>query len=243
MCTVTVLTLPGIDGRRVRVASNRDERLDRPAALPPQIRTFGEHRAIMPVDPISDGTWIAASNAGLIVTLLNLNLPGRRALSSLASRGKIIPSLLHCDSTDQILAIANDIPAAAFDPFRVVAIDRQAIVQIFSDGRSLKFYRDEIHNRPRMFTSSSLGDCVVEPLRRELFDSFCRDGFTPEKQDAFHHHRWPDRGHLSVNMSRRDARTVSRTIAELHHDSVSLHYASDQHDIQCNLKSMQLQPA
>jgi len=31
-----------------------------------------------------------------------------------------------------------------------------------------------------------------------------------DTQDAFHHHRWPERSHLSVSMHRADARIVSR---------------------------------
>ena len=55
------------------MACNRDELLTRGAALAPSIRLPGERRVTMPVDPDSGGTWIAASDAGLVFTLLNVN--------------------------------------------------------------------------------------------------------------------------------------------------------------------------
>ncbi len=47
---------------------------------------------------------------------------------------------------------------------------------------------------------------------------------TPERQDALHRHRWPDRAHLSICMSRPEARTVSITCVEIDADQVRLHY-------------------
>jgi hypothetical protein len=38
---------------------------------------------------------------------------------------------------------------------------------------------------------------------------------TPAAQDAFHRHSWEGREHVSVQMSRAEARTVSRTTVEL----------------------------
>jgi hypothetical protein len=41
---------------------------------------------------------------------------------------------------------------------------------------------------------------------------------------VFHCHRWADRPHLSVNMSRADACTVSRTVVSLGAGRVSMTY-------------------
>ena len=49
--------------RAVRVVCNRDELRSRAAALPPRVCTFGERRAVMPIDLVSGGTWIAANRA------------------------------------------------------------------------------------------------------------------------------------------------------------------------------------
>src|SRR5688572_26484109 len=104
MCTVSVIALPGVDGG-FRLACNRDELLTRPAALPPEVRMFRERRGAMPIDPTSGGTWIAVNDAGLAVALLNVNRRGPQKFSDRTSRGRIIPSLLHCDSADDTVDV------------------------------------------------------------------------------------------------------------------------------------------
>jgi hypothetical protein len=61
MCTVTVIPL----SFGIRVACNRDESRERPAAMSPELRIFGGNQALLPIDPTGGGTWIAASEAGL----------------------------------------------------------------------------------------------------------------------------------------------------------------------------------
>ncbi|MFG0251809.1 MAG: hypothetical protein ACF8NJ_02930, partial [Phycisphaerales bacterium JB038] len=79
MCTVTVIPLAASDDGAggYRMACNRDELRTRPEALPPVQRTYGDRRAWLPVDPVSDGTWIGLNEVGLALTLLNGN-PVRR---------------------------------------------------------------------------------------------------------------------------------------------------------------------
>jgi membrane protein DedA with SNARE-associated domain len=70
---------------------------------------------------------------------------------------------------------------------------------------------------PVLFTSSGLGDHLVEGVRRELFDELLAgpSGTWQAAQDAFHRHTWPGREHLSVNMTRATARTVSFTVIDV----------------------------
>jgi hypothetical protein len=49
-------------------------------------------------------------------------------------------------------------------------------------------------------------------------------------QDAFHRHRWPDQAHLSVCMSRSDARTVSYTTVEITSGHIAMRYHADAPD-------------
>src|SRR5262249_12632394 len=68
---------------------------------------------------------------------------------------------------------------------------------------------------PFLFTSSGLGDHLVEEPRRQLFAEAMGHSANPDAQDLFHRHEWPDRSHLSVCMRRSDARTVSHTLVVL----------------------------
>ena len=107
MCTLTVVPVnSGGPERGVRIVCNRDESRLRPTALPPESRTFGNRRALMPIDPASGGTWIAASDAPLVLVLMNVYvaqaddavyeiLPQRPAP---VSRGTIIPHALPAGS-------------------------------------------------------------------------------------------------------------------------------------------------
>ncbi len=49
---------------------NRDEKLDRFAALPPDVVELERHYAIFPREP-TGGTWISANDAGVCLALIN----------------------------------------------------------------------------------------------------------------------------------------------------------------------------
>src|SRR4051794_40266064 len=99
MCTVTLLPLAG----GVRMAVNRDESPLRPEALPPRVVQFAERNAAMPIDPQSRGTWVAANDAGLLFTLLNVYTAPRDATAPTpkVSRGAIIPHLLDASTLEE----------------------------------------------------------------------------------------------------------------------------------------------
>jgi hypothetical protein len=229
MCTVTVV--PGRGG--IRLACNRDELRSRPAALPPRIKKFGPRRAVLPVDPTSGGTWLAVNDAGLALTLLNVNSRNGLAAPPAAplSRGNIIPTLLHAETPLSAAFSALTLDPAQYAPFRLVVVSRREGVEVHSDGTRIRLVWRIGLTCPQFFTSSGLGDQAVEGPRRELFGEFLdRPGDRPAQQDAFHRHRWPDRPHLSVCMERQDARTVSHTLVSLGPDRVTLTYHPDAPD-------------
>jgi hypothetical protein len=228
MCTVTVV--PGREA--IRLACNRDELRSRPAALPPRIERFGPRLAILPVDPTSGGTWVAVNDAGLALTLLNVNSRTAFAGSQVVplSRGNIIPALLHAD-TPLAASSALALDAAQYAPFRLVLVNWREAVEVHSDGARIRLVWRTVLTSPQLFTSSGLGDQAVEGPRRRLFGEFFdRPGDRFAQQEAFHRHRWPDRPHLSVCMDRQDARTVSHTVVSLGPDRLTLAYHPDAPD-------------
>lgn len=227
MCTVSAISLGDGD---FRIVCNRDERIDRPAALPPIIERFGRRRAILPIDAQSGGTWIAANDAGVAMVTLNVNPRVRLDpldLHKRASRGSIIPSLLHCGSASEATQLARQtLDPFNFPPFRLFILDGRQWGEIYSDGLELRATLRPFDGTPLMFTSSSLGDDVVDSPRRALFDRMIRcSSATAARQDAFHAHRWPGRPHVSVMMNRHDACTVSRTIIDLRDRVPGLRYS------------------
>jgi hypothetical protein len=100
------------------------------------------------------------------------------------------------------------------------------------DGRESMVMSRLVGSTPLLFTSSGLGDHLVEAVRRELFDQmFAGAPETWERaQHAFHRHRWPQREHLSVNMSRATARTVSHAVIDLAASEAVFLYHADAPD-------------
>lgn len=218
MCTVTVIQLA--DGG-YRLVTSRDESPDRPRATPPRWRdrVAGDARAIWPIDGLAGGTWVAAGEHGLALTLLNGNLrdPGPRPSEDRRlSRGGIIPRLIGLADAGKATEALGRLELERFEPFRLVAMDAGAgtgesvrIIESLWDGRSLSTVA--LGAGPACFASSGLGDWLAQP-RLPLFEELVVDaGPTPAAQDEFHEHRWPDRPEISVLMERGDARTVSIT--------------------------------
>jgi len=221
---VSIIALPG---GVLRLACNRDELWTRPAAMPPRLMQFGARQAVLPIDPQSNGTWVAENDAGLMCAVLNARRGwvSNRAPLSLRSRGEIIPSLLHCSTITEAIEAAGGLEATRHGPFRLLMIDRSGGAEILSDGRRVARRSWSLEWLPLMFTSSGLGDELVESPRRELFDHMVTFGeCSRESQDAFHRHAWPDRQYLSVCMRRNDAGTRSYTVIETWGDAASIRY-------------------
>ncbi len=231
MCTLTVVPLPG---DRVRLAFNRDERRTRPPGQPPALRRLAEREAVMPIDPVSNGTWLAVNDAGLAFAVLNVTPRSPvNAAAGLRSRGEIIPALLGCRSPAAALGeLERAVRYPDFAPFRLVLVGSGVGADIRWDGRQPMVMNRLLGGTPLLFTSSGLGDDLVDGPRRDLFDTLFAappDGWEAA-QDAFHRHRWADRPHLSVNMERADARTVSHAVIELADAGATFSYHGDSPD-------------
>lgn len=221
MCTLSVV--PIRDG--FRIACNRDERLTRPAAEPPKLRHAGCRRAVWPLDPLSGGTWIGASDAGLAMFILN-RTPRQRPVPLVRprSRGTIIPPLLRSPGIGSAIDAATALPAWEFEPFTLVVL-QGTNVRVLTNAGGRLWTRAEVLTEPLVFTSSSLGDHIVLRPRRALFARLVQAGSTPLRGQAdFHRHFWPDRRDISVHMTRPDAATVSQTVLEVADNTVHIRY-------------------
>jgi len=221
MCTITIVAT----GSGVRVACNRDEQRTRPVALPPLARATPAGTLVYPVDSVSGGTWIGASDRGFAAVLLNRRpvvrpVPRRRR----ASRGAIVPALLASGSFTAALSTARALDCGAFDLFTVVVFDRDRAVAFTPRGDRCAETTCSFET-PLLFTSSSLGDHVVAPPRSALFEAMVLRARDPlAGQRRFHRHQWHAAPHLSVLMAREDAATVSRTTIDLSDGGLRMAY-------------------
>lgn len=205
---------------------NRDELRGRPAAGPPEVREAGDRKLVMPVDPVSDGTWIAVNDAGLVLALLNLHdgpaAPGE-PLPPL-SRGVIIPRLARASTVAGALREAAGLRETDYQPFRLVLADFEDLAVVTSVAKGAPV-RERRPDGPVLFTSSGLGDSVVDAPRRALFRELVAEGgAAPEVQDAFHRHSWAEKPEISVCMRRAEACTVSLTTVDVTRGQVVLRY-------------------
>jgi len=237
MCTVTIVPL-GTDDRvprptrpaGFRLACNRDEARTRLPALAPRPRLYAERMALVPLDGEKGGTWIAVSDAGLAMALLNRRTAppseDRNALRATVeatseerpSRGRIIPALLASGTLVEAMHRADQFLPGGFSPFRLVLTDGRQVGELVWDGARLTARRGPWSGEPLLFTSSGLGDRLVARPRRTLFRSMVAVAGPADLeacQDLFHRHSWPDRPHLSVCMRRDDACTVSHSVIEV----------------------------
>jgi transport and Golgi organization protein 2 len=221
MCTVTIV--PRADG--VRLVCNRDEQRSRAHALPPATRQTASGFAMYPIDPSSGGTWIGVNDSGLVVVLLNRTLPPAAARrTATLSRGVIVPAVLACGSIDAAVEAIDALDCRQFEPFTVVLSNRTRGVSFTSVSTRCTRECFDV-SAPRLFTSSSLGDRLVEPPRQLLFERLIAGAADRlAGQFRFHRHHWAGARHVSVCMERDDAATVSRTTIDLVKSGIHLDY-------------------
>ncbi|MBL8763422.1 MAG: NRDE family protein [Phycisphaerae bacterium] len=234
MCTVSVIRRSGGSrgvGAGIRLVVNRDEQRSRAEALPPRWFACGgdgperAFRAIAPIDPNGGGTWVAANDRGLVLCVLNLNGPG--LIQGSESRGGVIPKLIGAADTRAAMAAWSELDLTRIGPFRLLMIDGAGegsgggVIETRWEGPGGRgAVTVEQHTLPGCWVSSGLGDALVRGprlglFRRMVMDAGCSEQDIESRQDAFHAHTWPDRPHLSVRMTRSDARTVSVTTVEV----------------------------
>ncbi len=233
MCTLTIITGASSQGG-VRIECNRDESRLRPAARPPELRTHDSRQVLMPIDPVSDGTWIAASDTALAGVLMNVYVvqaePATNILPRtrpLLSRGTILPHVLAADDLAGAVERFKHLNPLDFEPFRLVLLDRTHWLEIVWAAEQLSIDPLRTLDEPLFFTSSGLGDDLVAGPRRRLFEEmFAGPGDLSNAQDAFHRHQWPGREFASVWMTRPEARTQSVTWCELTAVEVTMRYGA-----------------
>jgi hypothetical protein len=222
MCTVTIV--PRRHG--FRLVSNRDELETRPVATTPELHSIPPGVATFPTDPASGGTWIGVNDRGLAMSILNRTDRADAGRFAPRSRGLIVPSLLGHDRARAAVAAAGQLDPAAYEPFYLVVTDGTEAGLVSSNGHDTSTRWFSLVE-PLLFTSSGLGDALVERPRRELFERLVLQAADSwlDGQARFHRHRWPDRPELSVWMERSDARTVSRSTIEVTEKTkIDFHY-------------------
>jgi hypothetical protein len=220
VCTASWLSRDGT----LRLGFNRDELRSREPALPPEVRDGPAGRWIAPRDGRAGGTWIAASERGVVLALLNRSEgappPG------VASRGLLIPELLGATDADALVDALGRRDLAPFAPFRLLALWHGRDAGVVAGWNGVALDAAELDAAAGLLCSSSLGDERVTATRGAVWERH-RAGatsFDAAAHDAFHRDHAPEPSAWSVCMHRDDAQSVSFTAVEIGGGVVRLAY-------------------
>ncbi|MDX2186425.1 MAG: NRDE family protein [Opitutaceae bacterium] len=219
MCTVSWRNLPA---GGYELLFNRDEQRARSAASETERHESEGVMWVAPKDPVSDGTWIACTAAGITFALLNwYGVPAERAPAPRQSRGSLIPVLCEARSPEEAWRRVASLDLVPFAPFHLL---------IFSLGEEPRLFGWDGHRRHeppltrRMWTSSSFDTARVIGWRQALFDRLESEGALAAGLDPFQCWHDADAKAESVLMERADACTVSQTRIHVAADRATLEY-------------------
>lgn len=219
MCTISFVPT----ARGFRLAMNRDEKRTRVAALPPEIFTVGQRHAIYPREP-SGGTWLAANDAGVCLALINWHRIEREPAGKIASRGRVIPSLIGASGVQQVAREIRELPLTKMRPFRLIVIDasENALREWRWDLRKLKPHRHRW--QIQHWFSSGYDEAGADQEREKVCAN--RPGSLGEARRLreLHASHAPARGPFSICMHRSDAATVSYSEVVLSPGRITFRY-------------------
>ena len=223
MCTLSWL----IEADRYRVFFNRDELRTRRPAVPPAVRRRGRVRFVAPLDGDFGGSWIAVSESGLTLCLLN-GFPATAPPPSPArytSRGQLPLSLIDLPSASRVREQLETTELGCYRPFLLAVFEPEDRLLARWSGRALSFDPQGLA-RPPLISSSFYTEEVRES-RSAVFREIGRGADTSdavERHLAFHRSHRPERGPFSPCMHRPDAETVSFTEVEVDPGRVQMTY-------------------
>ncbi len=203
MCTLTYrLTDVGYE-----LFFNRDEQLTREQALPPQVDSH--LHAIYPIDPVGKGTWLAVHQSGISLALLNYYQAEKKSsVKIFKSRGEIILTLLN--STENVVEAFKAMLLTLYQPFQLcifmpdLSLSSSKVLFFQWDGERLTELQQTMP-----ITSSSVDYPEVYQARKNNFEQMVTTESPSTEQLIKFHQSTQSSGKLSVQMSRRDAKTVS----------------------------------
>lgn len=220
MCTVTFLPV----GKGCLLASNRDEKIRRPAAIPPAVYTGRTGRLLYPKDGQAGGTWIAQHEKGHAIVFLNGAFTPHMATPPYRkSRGLILLDLVDAPSpVSQATALSLD----GIEPFTAVIWENQSLVEFRWDGER-KHLREWPATEPRIWSSVTLYTPEVIRRRESWFRTWIDQQPEPGLDDLLHFHQFTGDGDARNDLfMNRDniLSTVSITGMQLQPSGSVMHY-------------------
>ncbi|MBA2422061.1 MAG: NRDE family protein [Chitinophagales bacterium] len=223
MCTVSYIPIPK---NNFILTSNRDETIRRGRATPPGEFSYQEAKVICPIDPLSGGTWIAASANGTISCLLNgaFNKHERRPLYR-KSRGIVVLDSLQYESAQEFAALYD---FSNIEPFTLVMIVNgkgRELNELRWDGSKLHLNFFDPHDF-RIWSSVTLYSKEVIAFKEEIFQNALQhtDYLTPQILMNIHERDFLYEECIEPAQQVHEIKTLSITSVECESNSIVMHY-------------------
>ncbi len=185
MCVLTIL--PHNNG--FILTSNRDESAKRAQATLPQFKDIGGQRMLMPIDPHAGGTWLAASETGRTIVLLNGAFQRHKHEPPYQkSRGLVVLDTFGYTYLDEFI---EGYELEGIEPFTMVISEvrpERKITEIRWDEKQ-KYIKEVDAENPNLWQSATLYLPEIIKAREERFELWLAanaDGISNESIHDFH---------------------------------------------------------
>ncbi|MCH8904341.1 MAG: NRDE family protein [Bacteroidetes bacterium] len=214
MCTVTYI--PEGENKFI-LTSSRDENINRGPSQRPQVRSVEGANVLYPKDVQGGGSWIASSDQGRSVCLINGALTNNsKDLTFKKSRGLV---LLDSFGYETFEAFVRDYSLDGIAPFTMIVIEtvpKLTLIEFLWNGRR-KYLNYKDSSKPYIWSSVTLYNEETRKSRKKWFTDWLRSNLCCNAKSIFYLHRFGGKGDQENNyyMVREDGmRTVSITQLE-----------------------------
>ena len=224
MCTVTFIP----DADKVYITSNRDESPGRQSTGLTSFHSREVPTIHYPLDERSGGSWIALSDTGRAVCLLNggyepfvPNPPYRM------SRGQLVLAAVKAADTSSFL-LKTELTGIA--PFTLLIYENSILLQLVWDGEQ-KHIATLPFDEPRIWSSVTLYPPKIREWRKSLFEKWLSETESIDRESIIAFHQLAnDNPENDFVMNRNDVvKTLSITSIRLKKKSGSILYMDLEH--------------
>lgn len=206
MCSITFL--PREDG--FVLAMNRDERVSRMSALPPEVLERDGVLALYPRE-LSGGTWIGVNSAGMTYALINWYSQPNCVDGNPVSRGEVVRGLLSAQNRTTAARLLHELPLERMNPFRLVVVS--PLERCLTEWRSAcgRLRRFSLPWKRQHWFSSGFDEARANEMRHRICARLLHDPIDLSSLRRLHRSHTPKAGAFSLCMHRSEACTVSYT--------------------------------
>ena len=218
MCTVSFVC----SNDKIIITSNRDEKVIRPSAIPPQNYTINGKDIFFPKDPKAGGTWFAADTEGTVLVLLNgadekhqVQLPYRK------SRGLIVLDIISSPSPKYFW---NELDLGNIEPFTLVLFQDKQLFQLRWNGNQKTTVSLDT-TKKHIWSSSTLYPKEIRENRSKWFYTFLDVNPEISETEMLHFHRYTEKKNqengLVINRNE-EMKTLSITQSVIENRNVTI---------------------